>query len=339
MKLTTFSILLLVFLIGTGMADEVYLKNGEAWFNVNVLEGEETTTTLTIWTSKGKKIVLQKEDTIGYNSSRFKTHMASELKIYDGELPATVTMINADSMAEERTAPDLAINPQNSEIGTLLNDVDVEDKVMAGLPKSRISFSGGYARRTTKLPDGLNSFEEDYLGALKSGKALAGSASIFPWGKYGISLTHSRFISSNSAQDLSLELENGIVVSAEVEDNITISFWGVGFSQRSYFDAKKIMVVGNISLGVVNLDNNGSIRISDNGTTETLDATISGSTFGGHFDISVERFLTPNIAIGGSLSLLGASIKEVELNGQTLTSEDGEELSYINLNLGLQLYF
>jgi len=339
MKLTTLSILLLAFLNGAGLADEVYLKNGEAWFNVNVLESEETRTTLTIWTSKGKKKVLQKEEIIGYNSSPFKTHMASELKAFEGELPAGLTKMNIDPVDVEKTAPDLAIDPKDSDISTMPSDGDVDDKIMAQLPKLRISFGGGYAKRTFKLPDGLNSFEEDYLNALKSGTALDGSISVFPWGKYGISLSYSRFKSSNSAEDLALELENGMVVSAAIEDNIVISFWGVGFSQRSYFETNKIIVAGNISLGVVNLDNTGGITISDNGRSETINATISGSTFGGHLNISVERFLNPNVSIGASISLLAASIKEVKANGQTLTSEDGEVLSHTDLNLGLQLYF
>ena len=52
-------VFLALILITLGNADEVLLKNGQAWINVNILEDLETNESITIYTSMGKKIVIQ----------------------------------------------------------------------------------------------------------------------------------------------------------------------------------------------------------------------------------------------------------------------------------------
>ena len=72
-------VLMISVLVTSANADEVQLKNGKTWVNVNILEQEESFTAIYIFTSKQKKIRILKSDILGYRFKEFDTSQKSEL--------------------------------------------------------------------------------------------------------------------------------------------------------------------------------------------------------------------------------------------------------------------
>jgi len=72
-------ILAVLIVICSSLADEVQLKNGKTWLNVNILEKEETLQSIFIFTSKQQRIEIPKSEIVGFRQKNYDTSQKSEL--------------------------------------------------------------------------------------------------------------------------------------------------------------------------------------------------------------------------------------------------------------------
>ena len=125
------------------------------------------------------------------------------------------------------------------------------------------------------------------------------------------------------------------VDGAKASDDISLNFFGIGYSSRQSDLNSRFNLYADIAIGLAKYENNGVV----NGGSVKLD----GSTFGLFGSLGLEIKLKENISFAIEAGYLAANFTEmdVEINGQkeTLKSADGESWSRFTLQGGVHFYF
>ena len=196
----------------------------------------------------------------------------------------------------------------------------------------RINIEGGYSYRMAKLDENIPSDFKDYVNKLKSGFNIAANISYFFSEEYGVSLGYSRFMTSNSMGGVYIYDPISMTTRGPgiMEDDIAISFFGIGMAGRKIFSDGDILLIGNFSLGVASYNNDAKL----------LDDSylIEGSTFAYTGLLSLDFMLSSNWALGFGISYLGGTLKDAKVNGESANLGE-ENLFRLDFNIGVKYYF
>jgi hypothetical protein len=320
-------VFLLVFLFGvffTTRADEVLLNSGMAWLNVNILEDLETEKDITIFTSMKKNITLKKSEIAGIKKVPFDTNKKSEL----------VKLNREDVEKFDNYEYNMSQEESNPFEETLVMEElpSLNDSILLGLPKMRLNAEGGYSYRTVKIPAGTPSELESYMSGLKSGYNLSIDLTYFFHKEYGITVNYSRFSASNSMENLEyIDEQTGESGMGSMEDNMLFSFFGLGVTQRKLLGNGASLLISNISMGKLSYNNDSRVIYYP------LD--IEGSTVALHGLFGLDFFISPEFALGGSISYLLGSLSKIKVNGTESSLSENENLNRFDFNVGIKYYF
>lgn len=303
-----------IILANTAIADEVYLNNGKAWINVNVLENLSTNKEIIIYTSMNKKIPIKFNMIIGIKYKKFNPRKKS--KLIELEEPYVA---EDDKNYEEHIEPE-SISSVNS------------DSFLVSLPRNRLNIGGGFSYRTFKMPSNIPNELEEYISDMKKGYNISVDFAYFFSPKFGVVFQYSNFFSSNSMSGIYYEDEySGESGVGSIEDNITISYFGLGLNQRKYFESTKSILISSLTMGVVNYNNDSRVI--------SFPLDIEGTSFGAKTSIDWDFFITDRFLVGPSISYLGSTMEKIKVNGEEIKLEDKEDLSHLNFNVSVKLYF
>ncbi|MGC3976815.1 MAG: hypothetical protein QM751_00370 [Paludibacteraceae bacterium] len=200
-------------------------------------------------------------------------------------------------------------------------------------PRFRGAINGGWSYRTAKVSDNTPSGLEQYMNNLKSGFHYGLDGAYYFSELLGVGIKYNNFNSKNKMDDIQLRFSDGTYVNGELSDNISINFIGSFFSMRFLNSTKQNCFLINWGMGYLGYYDKAVLI--DN-------YSMSGSTFGVTLDIGYDIGLSKNLALGLQLSYTSGTLTQYKLTqggfSQTvkLKSENYENLSHINLSIGLR---
>ena len=196
----------------------------------------------------------------------------------------------------------------------------------------RINIEGGYSYRMAKVGENIPSDFKDYVEKLKSGFNITANISYFFSEEYGACLNYSSFMASNSIDGVVLydKITGNILGTGKMEDNISISFYGIGLAARKIFSDGNIIFIGNFNLGVASYVNDAKLI--------NMPFKIEGSTFGYSGLLGLDFMLNRNWALGFGISYLGATLKDAKVNGVSVDLGE-DNLFRLDFNVGVKYYF
>ncbi len=189
----------------------------------------------------------------------------------------------------------------------------------------KIGLSGGWGYRTPKII-AENAEQKDYMKGLRSGFQFSLDFDYYFNNYIGAGMKYSLFKASTS----------GRVSGNEMKDNTSIQFIGPTFATRFMNASKKNAFIMNLSLGY--------LGYSDSGEVSGYPGKIIGSTVGTAFDLGYEIGLSRNVALAFQASSVTGTLSKIKIssNGQsetrTLSDDDKENLSRIDLSVGIRFY-
>ncbi len=317
MKRNVWLFVLLMFI--TGKADEVLLKNGQVWKNVNILEDLETYNAITIYTSRNKKIIIYKKDIAGIKLAKFNPRKKSELVFLEPD--------------QRKDFQDLEATPRiPAAAASVVQSPSPLDTMLQSFPKMRINVEGGYSYRTVKVPSGIPTELKNYINDLKKGFNLSVDLAYYFHREYGVGI-HFSYASSASFMDNiyyinELTGESGV---GSMKDDIALTFVGFGITHRKLIGAGNMLMISNITVG--------PLLYNDDARFIDFYMDIEGSTLALHGLFGVDYLLSERLGIGVSLSYVLGSLDRIKVNGKYIHLEEKENLNRYDLNLGLRYYF
>lgn len=195
--------------------------------------------------------------------------------------------------------------------------------LLFGQNKILINPSVGYAWRTAEKPKGISPVEKKYLQELSKGFNFDIGAYYMMKPDWGLGLKYNRFQASSSYIMQGL-MVNNTIVSAKINTEDTITFFGPSIYTGNFSSAKKHRYITGFSLGYI------SYKSLINGVA------VTGSNIGVAFDLGYHYQLTPTISFGPQLGYTAGILTKIKVEGQSLDlpDESKEGLSRIALGLG-----
>lgn len=200
---------------------------------------------------------------------------------------------------------------------------------------ARFSINTGYSYRTASVIDLEQAELEDYIKQLKSGFHIGADFVYFFNDSYGLGCKYAFFKSSNSMDDVYIDLNDGNGLQyGSISDDIYMSFFGPTFSSRLKL-LNTHSLITNISLGY----------LSYNDDSQAIDYKfmIKGSTFGSAFDLGYEIPISENASLGLMLSYFLGTLTQYEISDGTqseiITLEKGQYESLNRLDISVTLTF
>jgi hypothetical protein len=199
--------------------------------------------------------------------------------------------------------------------------------------KFRLALNGGYSYQTAKVAESVPSDFKDYINELKSGYHLGVDATYFFSETLGFGLKYSRFLTSNSINNIYVTDEEGFTRTGKMSDDLTISFFGPTFSSRLLNHDKTNAFLMSVAIGYLSYSNDKVIIDNFKMTSNTMGLSI---------DMGYDIGLSENLSLGVQISYLMATLTQFELDDghtkQTIELEEGEYegLNRIDLSVGLR---
>jgi hypothetical protein len=168
---------------------------------------------------------------------------------------------------------------------------------------------------------------------LKSGFNVGADAMYYFNPKMGVGVKYNRFQASHS-DVIPVRTSTG-QMRTNVMDNIAINFFAATFGTRVFNAAGTNAFHANIALGYLGFRDNGWLNVDK--------LILTGGTLGIGWDIGYDIRLTSKLSAGAQLSLISGklnSFMKEDSNSRekvTLTDDQKENLSHLNLSLGLRL--
>lgn len=196
----------------------------------------------------------------------------------------------------------------------------------------RFNLNYGYAYRLGDIDDSVPTHLHDYAEELKTGSSFAGEMAFFFSTHFGIGVRYNQFNTSNSQQHVRFDdpETNEFLGFGAISDDHTISHLAFGLYERRYLIDQKLQVVSNVSAGQISFKNESMIV--------NMPIIFKGSTVALSAGMGLEYFLTPDIALGLSVTFVQASLKDVTVNGIESSLDYTETLNRWDFSFGIQLF-
>lgn len=209
--------------------------------------------------------------------------------------------------------------------------LDSAENIRNIFPKFRFALQGGYSYRFAKIPGGLDEEFEDYIKGLKSGYNIGGDFNYFMNEKNSLGVNISFSQAKNSMSDVALvDIDGNIIAVGDMKDDIRLFYLGPSYTMRSSSNEGKSYILGSFTLGYLSYKNNAYVV--------NTDIDITGATVGLGISIGGDIVISENIALGIQASVLLGFLDKIIMNGQSLDLNESENLSRIDISLGLRFY-
>lgn len=218
------------------------------------------------------------------------------------------------------------------------HNIDVPEDIIVSkqiYPRVRFSFNGGWSYQTSKIEDNLSSDMKEYTQGLQSGYHLGGDITCFVTEPIGIGFKYLLFKSSNSIENVDIDIKDGPHGFGSMSDNIAITFFGPSFNLRLLSSNKRNALLFGLSIGY--------LGFKDKSTILNNDLTMTGSTIGIVYDLGYDIGISEIMSLGFNIALLRGTLNEYELsNGsKTQTTHLDKDpylgLGHIDLSIGLKI--
>lgn len=198
---------------------------------------------------------------------------------------------------------------------------------------NHLSFSLGYSYRFANIPNDIHPKLQEVIEGLKDGMNFNISYGNYFSGDWGMGFLFSYTFAESLGTDVPFADNNsGQVYYFDVSDKVNVGLIGPALCFRGNTPpGAKFTYHGNFSLGYLFYN-----ELLDIGG-EPLDVT--GNTIGLQSIFSLGFKLTPNLYLTANVGFLIGSLSSYDVNGQKLQLQENENLSRVDLNLGLNFTF
>lgn len=204
-----------------------------------------------------------------------------------------------------------------------------ENVVSSASSNTRIALQGGYSYRLGRIPDGVDEDIKDYYKGLKNGYHLGTDIHYFfnDRNAFGASASFSQAKSSLSDMVL-YDIDGTILAQGDIEDNIRLFYIGPSYFNRSISTDSKRYLLYSLTVGYY--------TYNDKAIVFDEPVSITGGSFGFGLSMGVDFLTSDDFAIGLQASFLMGWLNKVEVDGIELDLEESENLSRIDLSIGIR---
>jgi hypothetical protein len=199
--------------------------------------------------------------------------------------------------------------------------------------KFRIGINGGYSYRFARINESGSSEIDNYMKKLKSGNQFSVDACFFLSESLGLGIKYSQHNSKANYGTVYLDFNrDGIVDTGQMNDDITISFFGPQITTQIPSKNKTNTWVSSFAIGYLSYNDAGNMVVP---------ITLKGSTIGLVGDIGYQVGISKNLAIAVSLSYTLGVLTQFEsttggyTNTIKLDKENYENLGRLDFSVGL----
>ncbi len=198
-------------------------------------------------------------------------------------------------------------------------------------PKFRFALQGGYSYRLAKILSGVDKEFEDYIRGLKSGYNIGGDFNYFINEKNSLGVNISFSQAKNTMSGVALfDSYGNIIAVGDMKDDIRLFYIGPSYTMRSSSNEGKSYILGSFTLGY--------LSYKDNAYVVNTEIDIKGATVGLGISIGGDIIISENIAFGIQTSVLLGVLDKIIVDGQSLDLNESENLSRVDISLGLRFY-
>ena len=209
--------------------------------------------------------------------------------------------------------------------GTSIEKAKNKDKV-------RFGAYGGFSYMIGKVPVNFDPILQDHLERLKKGFHLGGDVDFLLSKNVAVGVKYSFFMSKDEMNSIMFSDTAGRQILGKIAENVHI-----------HYIAPNVLVRAGKAMGKVSFVFDGSIGCfiyRNNGTLVQSDFKMKGIALGVSLVPGIELKVSPNFCINLNLGLnLGVmNSSTMEIGGQTSLSNEKENLSRIDVSVGLHWY-
>lgn len=219
----------------------------------------------------------------------------------------------------------------DSKAGLKSDKYIVADKYMHNDRKARIAFDLGFHNRFYTVEPGTDEEIAKYLKRLRRGLVAGIDLSIFSAEKDAIGLT-ANFGKSHSLLSNVVVMDNygSILATGDLEENVTIYYFGPSYWNITPLSRGGSNFIFGVTLGYYGYHNKYSFL-----NEETIR---NGGSFGLGFNLGTDFFISENIALGIKTGLLIGWANKLRENGEVIDLDRKENLTRVDITIGLRLY-
>ncbi|OQC59765.1 MAG: hypothetical protein BWX51_01381 [Bacteroidetes bacterium ADurb.Bin012] len=208
-------------------------------------------------------------------------------------------------------------------------------KIIRDFPRFKLAAEGGWSTRTAKIADDVPPDFKNYMKDLKTGFHFGMDAYYYFIENIGIGIKCNRYHSKNVLKNVYIQYANGSMEFGNMSDNIKIYFIGPFVSLRMLNKNKNNNFYMNWGIGYTQY-NDEAVFVYEFST--------KGNNIGLFADWGYEIGLSKNFSLGFQLSIIASTLTKYKLitdfHTETvkLDKENYENLSHLNLSIGLRFY-
>ncbi|MCB2221130.1 MAG: autotransporter outer membrane beta-barrel domain-containing protein [Bacteroidetes bacterium] len=194
-----------------------------------------------------------------------------------------------------------------------------------------LAFRGGYTYRFAEIPDDLTADYEDHLKRLKNGYNLGADIHIFSSEKNGFGISGSMNRAKSTLPKVALTDDLGnILAIGDVEEDISMYYVGPSYMSRLVNSMGNVHFLYTLTAGYYAYQEEMSFL------GESID--IKGGSIGFGMSAGIDFLASENFALEAQVSVLMGWLNKFKIDGQSVDLEESENLSRIDLTLGIRLF-
>ena len=194
-----------------------------------------------------------------------------------------------------------------------------------GNPKVEFDICGLWGYRYSRLSSDIPATLKEYTNKLRDGFGITGNFNLYVNYNTSIGLTYKYMNSHNSTDDINYITNNILITSTS--DKINIHFIGLNLqyssTRRNYF-SYDMAVAG------------GYVIYKDDATLNQIAIEMKGKSYGLSLTNRFNLMTDNNIGFFFDISVFLSSISKYEIEGQTLELDEPDNLSRIELGVGIK---
>lgn len=211
--------------------------------------------------------------------------------------------------------------------------------------KWRVSLDAGLCFRTGSTKDQkkdlvAQGFDkkrvDDYITDITQGHKGAGQIHYMIAEHYGVGLDYN-FYHSGGELDGYLSTGGGTIVYINAKDDVFMNYFGASFYSDGRILESKIKAYSQVSLGLTMFREETLYSYSP--------MVFTGNTLGLNLELGLEYFFRKNLSLGVSLNYFVSTLSKIKVDDGystetiKLDDDESENLSHLDLNVGLRYYF
>jgi hypothetical protein len=194
-----------------------------------------------------------------------------------------------------------------------------------------LALRGGYTYRFAEIPEDLTADFENHLKGLKNGYNLGADIHIFSSEKNGFGISGSMTNAKSTLSDVALTDDLGnILAIGDLEEDISLYYVGPSYMSRLVNSIGNVHFLYTLTAGYYAYQEEMSFL------GESID--IKGGSIGFGISVGMDFLASENFALEAQVSVLMGWLSKFDIDGQSVDLEESENLSRIDLTLGIRLF-